>query len=149
MAGPALALQYILLAGWLGLILIILYYTVRKWRTPKKSIPSGLLFLGLAFITGYFYYGMKQDEYKASKKFLGYYKLEQLDRKKCENCKVELKDGYNYDIIVNDKVVGQGKWHLETAIDIPGPFLKIDNGPNYVIWETDRLIESIDRTSNK
>jgi hypothetical protein len=64
MAGPALALQYILLAGWLGLILIILYYTVRKWRTPKKSIPSGLLFLGLAFITGYFYYGMKQDEYK-------------------------------------------------------------------------------------
>jgi hypothetical protein len=149
MAGPALALQYILLAGWLGLILIILYYTVRKWRTPKKSIPSGLLFLGLAFITGYFYCGMKQDEYKASRKFLGNYKLERLDRKVCENCMVKLKDGYTYDILVNDKVVGQGKWHLETAIDIPGHFLKIENGPNYVIWEADRLIEDIDRTSNQ
>jgi hypothetical protein len=149
MAGPALALQYILLASWLGLILILLIYTIRKRHNLKKSIPSGLIFLGLAFISGYFYYGMKQDKYKASKKILGDYKLERLDRKECENCKVKLKDGYIYDIIVNDKVVGQGKWNIETAIDIPGYFLKLENGPLYVVWEHNRLIEYIDRTDSK
>jgi hypothetical protein len=149
MVGIALALQYIFLAGWLVSLLLILIYTIRKWHLPKISIPAGLLFLSFLFISCYFYYGRKQDEYKASKKFLGYYKLELLDRKKCEDCKVKLKDGYTYDIIKSGKIVGQGEWHLETAIDIPGPFLKIDNGPTSVIWENDRYIDYIDRTPDK
>jgi hypothetical protein len=149
MAGPALALQFLLLIGWFGLILLLLIFTIKKRHSLKKSIPSGLLFLGLAILSFYIYYEIKQDEYKASKKFLGDYKLEILDRQKCENCKVTLKDGYTYDIFVNNKIVGHGKWHLETAIDIPGPFLKVENGPNYVIWERDRLIEYIDRTQDK
>jgi|LakMenE18May11ns_1017448.scaffolds.fasta_scaffold9328306_1 hypothetical protein len=149
MAGPALALQYILVAGWLGIILILLIYTIRNRHNLKKSIPSGLLFFGLTFISGYFYYGMKQDKYKASRKFLGDYKLERLDRKECENCKVKLKDGYIYDILINDKVVGQGKWNIETAVDIPSYFLKLENGPLYVVWEHNRLIEYIDRTESK
>jgi hypothetical protein len=149
MAGPALALQFLLLIGWFGLILLLLIFTIKKRHSLKKSIPSGLLFSGLAILSFYIYYEIKQDEYKASKKFLGDYKLEILDRQKCENCKVTLKDGYTYDIFVNNKIVGHGKWHLETAIDIPGPFLKVENGPNYVIWERDRLIEYIDRTQDK
>ena len=149
MTGPALAIQFLLLIGWFGLILLLLIFTIKKRHALKKSIPSGLLFLGLTFVSFYIYYGMKQDEYKASKKFLGDYKLEMIKKKKCENCKVRLKEGYTYDILVNDKVVGHGKWHLETAIDIPGPFLKVDNGPRSVVWEQDRLIEYIDRTQKK
>jgi energy-coupling factor transporter transmembrane protein EcfT len=149
MTGPALAIQFILLITWFGLILLLFIYTIIKRRSLKRSIPSGLLFLILVFLSGYIYYEKKQSENKAAKKFWGYYKLEMLDRKKCENCKVRLRDGYRYEILVNNKVVGKGKWHLETAIDIPGPFLKVDFGPNYVVWEHDRLIEYIDRTQDQ
>ena len=44
-----------------------------------------------------------------------------------------MEGGYSYNIIVNDKIVGKGKWHSETATDIPDKILKINNGPNYVI----------------
>ena len=62
---------------------------------------------------------------------------------------VKLKEGYTYDILVNNQVVGNGNWHIETAIDIPGPFLKIDHGPTGVVWESDRLIDYIDRTQKE
>ena len=97
----------------------------------------------------YVHYNNIRNEYEASKKFWGDYKLEKLDRNNCDSCKVRLYDGYTYDILVKDKTVGHGKWHIETAIDIPGYFLKVDNGPNYVVWEHDRLIEYIDRTQDK
>lgn len=147
MAGPALALEWIFLIGYFGFMLLLLLSTILNWYKPKVSVPSGLLFLGLTALTIYLYYRITQREYNASKKFLGYYLLERLDGQKCDNCKVRLNDGYSYDIIVNGKVVGQGKWHLETAIDIPGYFLQIDNGPTgVVIWETDRTIDYINRT---
>ena len=146
MTGPILALQFLFLIGWFGTILLLLIIIIVKRRALKKSIPLVLIFLAMSSISIYVYHRNKQEEYEASKKFLGDYKLEKLDRQECENCKVRLKDGYGYDIIVNDKIVGQGKWHIETAVDIPGPFLKIDYGPGYVVWEQDRLIEYIDRT---
>ena len=149
MAGPALALGLILLIGFFGLLIFLLIITIWKRHSLKISIPTGLLFLGLTFVAVYIYHGKTEREYEASKKFLGDYKLNSLDREKCENCKVRLNDGYSYDIFVGDKVVGHGKWYLETTIDIPGYFLKIDNGPNYVVWESDRLIEYIDRTQDK
>jgi hypothetical protein len=149
MAGPALALRFILLVAFFGLILFLFIYAIRKRYSPKKSIPAGLLFLGLTTFSIYTYWKIKRSEYETSKKFLGDYKLSRLDKQNCENCKVRLKDGYTYDILVNDKVVGQGKWHIGTAVDIPGTFLKIDNGPTWVIWESDRLIEYINRTQDR
>ena len=60
-----------------------------------------------------------------------------------------MEGGYSYNIIVNDKIVGPGKWHSETATDIPDKFLRMNNGPNYVILETERLTKSIDRIQDK
>jgi hypothetical protein len=144
--GPALAMQLLLITGFFGLIVLSLVYAIRNRHSLKKSIPAGLLFLGLATAGIYVYTGIRRREDEASKKFLGDYKLGMLDRQQCESCKVRLKSNYRYDILVNGKVVGGGKWHIETAIDIPGYFLKLENGPRSVTWEADRLIDYIDRT---
>ena len=149
MAGPALALGYLLLFAFFAFLFFLLLYCIIRRRSLKKSIPAGLLFLGLTTFAVYVYYNKNRHEYESSKKFWGDYKLEKLDRKKCDSCKVRLYDGYTYAILVQDKIVGHGKWHIETAIDIPGYFLKVDNGPTWVVWEHERLIEYIDRTQDK
>jgi 4-amino-4-deoxy-L-arabinose transferase-like glycosyltransferase len=149
MPGPVLGFEFLLLIAFFGFLIFLLFYTIRKRYSLKKSIPTGVLFLVLITITVYAHYRINRNKYEASKNFLGDYKLENLDGKECKNCKVRLKDGYTYDIIANDEVVGHGKWDIGTAIDIPGPFLKVQNGPHYVMWESDRLIDYIDRRQNK
>lgn len=149
MAGPALALEYLFIFGFWGFIILLLFYTILRRRNLKKSIPAGLLFLLLTVFGVYIIYRNNRNEYEASKKFWGDYKLEKLDGKKCDSCKVRLYDGYTYDILVKNNIVGHGKWHIESAIDIPGYFLKVNNGPTWVVWEHDRLIEYIDRTQGK
>ena len=149
MAGPALALEYLLLLAFFAVLILLLLYSIIRRRSLKKSIPAGLLFLGLTTFAFYVYYNSNRNEYEASKIFWGDYKLEKLDGKKCDDCRVRLYDGYTYDILFQDKIVGHGKWHIETAIDIPGYFLKIDNGPTWVVWEHDRLIKYINRTRDK
>jgi len=146
MAGPALALKYLFLFAFYGFLALLLYYIISRRRNLDKSIPAGILFLFLSSVAVYNIYKNNRAEYEASKKFLGDYKLEKLDRKICDSCKVRLYDGYTYDILVKEKIVGNGFWHIETAIDIPGYFLKLENGPNWVVWESDRLISFIDRT---
>ncbi len=146
MAGPALALQFILILAFLFFLIFLLIYSIVKRSSLKKSIPSLLLFIVLTSFATYIYYFNRRNEYELSKKFLGDYKLKMLDRKKCDSCKVRLYEGYTYDIIVKNKIVGHGNWNIETAIDIPGYFLKIDKCPNSVIWEHDRIIEYLDRT---
>jgi hypothetical protein len=149
MAGPALALEYLLLFAFFAFLVFLLLYSIIKRHSPKKSIPAGLLFLGLTSIAVFVYSNRRKSEYEASKMFWGDYRLESLDRKKCDSCKVRLYEGYRYDILVHDKVVGEGKWDIETAVDIPGYFLKVENGPNYVVWEHNRLIDYIDRTQSR
>lgn len=143
MAGPIIALQFFFLIFYFCLILFLFFYTIRKRHSLKKSIPSGILFLGLTSFGIYMYCEMKRNEYEASKKFLGYYKLDRLDSQKCDSCKVRLKEGYTYDIIVKDKIVGHGKWQIGTAVDIPGLFIKIENGPS-IFWSTDTIVNGID-----
>jgi 4-amino-4-deoxy-L-arabinose transferase-like glycosyltransferase len=149
MAGPALALGYLLFFFLFSFSLFLLVYCIKRRRTLKKSLPAGFLFLVLTVVAIYIYYNSRSNEYNASRKFLGDYKLERLDGRKCDSCLVRLYEGYTYSILVQDKIVGQGEWQIESAIDIPGYFLRIDNGPTSVIWEQDRLIEYIDRTTNK
>jgi hypothetical protein len=149
MAGPAMAigiiLLIILLIGLVALFLYLLYFAIIYRHKPLKATLAGILFACLLVLIACLYF-RKQ---KADPKFLGDYKLNSLDKKKCENCKVRLKEDYTYDILVNNQVAGNGKWETETTIDIPGEFLKIENGPRWVRWEENRLIEAIDRTSNR
>ena len=110
------------------------------------SMPLSVLFIGLLLFAIYTYRDYSTGESEATKKFLGDYKLNRLDRKDCQNCTVRLNRDYQYDIIVDNEVMGHGKWSIESAVDIPGPFLRLENGPQSVIWEHDRVIPYIDRT---
>jgi hypothetical protein len=148
MAGPAMAIGYFLLAilglGLLAFLLYLLYFAIIYRHKPLKALLAGVLFAGLATLTLYLLLRKKE----ANPKYLGDYKLNWLDKQKCENCKVRLKEDYTYDIIVNGQVVGDGKWETGSAIDIPGEFLKIEHGPKEIIWEWNRMIEFIDRTGD-
>lgn len=149
MAGPAMAIGYILLGVLLlalGALLFYLLYFVIIYRRhkPLKAVLAGILFAGTAVFATYLFLHKK----KANPKYLGYYKLNWLDKQKCGNCKIRLKEDYTYDIIVNDQVVGDGKWDTGSTIDIPGTYLEIEHGPKEIIWEWNRLIEYIDRTGN-
>jgi|688.fasta_scaffold638881_1 hypothetical protein len=149
MAGPILALQFILIIIYVFIAVILFWLTIVKRKKLFISIPTGFVFLLMTFFAFKVYTNNRNGRLAEAKKFLGDYKLNQLDREKCENCKVRLYENFHYDILKENKVVGQGNWNIETAVDIPGYFLKIENGPNYVIWESERLIESIDRTTRK
>jgi len=147
-AGPAMVigiiLLVILLLGFAAFLLYLLYFAIIYRHKKMKALLSGILFICLTGGVVYLYWGEK----KADPKYLGDYKLNTLDKHKCENCTVRLKEDYTYDILVNGQVSGNGKWETETAIDIPGEFLKIENGPRWVKWQEARLIEAIDRTGN-
>jgi len=147
MAGPALAIQIFIEIAYVIFTLLLLIFAIINRRALKWSIPAALFFLLLSFLAVYAYVKMNNAEYRASQKFLGDYRLNRLDRKKCDGCFVRLYDGYTYEIFSNGKVAGHGKWHLETAIDIPGYFLKIENGPTNVVWGEERVIDYIDRSS--
>ncbi len=144
MAGPALALGYLLILCFFTFLLFLLIYIIVYIHNRKRSIPAGILFLVLTGISLLIYFNNKYVEEEDSKKFLGAYKLERLDGKECINCKVTINDGYTYHIFANGKLVGNGRWQRETAIDIPGSFIKIENGPG-IIWEHERLIKFIIR----
>ncbi len=84
--------------------------------------------------------GWKKD---ASKKYLGIYKLEKLDCIECDNCEINLLSDYTYDILKDGRLVRKGKWDIGIAIDLPGDFLELENGPTYVIFNEPRQIEHI------
>lgn len=81
---------------------------------------------------------------EVSKKYLGIYKLDRLDCEECMNCKIDLHPDFKYDIIQNKKNIGNGQWDLEINAET-GFYLKLDNGPGYMIYDTPREIQSIDR----
>ncbi|HEY1202329.1 MAG TPA: hypothetical protein VGE79_15170 [Niastella sp.] len=139
-----LILLAVLLLGVVGFILYLLYFAIIYRHRPLKAILAGIL--AVCLIGGGLFLYLRTN--KADPKILGDYKLNKLDGWKCENCKVNLREDYTYDIIVNNQVVGNGKWETKTAIDIPGEFLEIENGPSSIHWEENRLIEEINRIPN-
>jgi hypothetical protein len=148
MAGTAMTigviLLVILLIGLVALLFYLLYFAIIYRHKPLKAVLAGILFACIAAFTLFLFLRRRN----ANPKYLGDYKLNWLDRHKCNNCKVRLKENYTYDIIVNNQVVGEGKWHTGTAIDIPGNYLIIEHGPREIIWEWNRMIDFIDRSGN-
>lgn len=147
MVAPAMMLGYLLKISFFCFLIFLLTYTIWKLinHSYKKAVFTGILFIIFFSFTILLTYSAYKNKQNISKSFLGYYTLNHLDGEVCENCKIKLNVDYTYDIIVEGKIVGNGKWNIGTAIDIPGWFLEIENGPCYVIWERDRLIEYIDR----
>lgn len=148
MAGPAMAIGYILLGvlllGLVALLCYLAWFAIIYRHKPLKSILAGILFVCVAGITLYLFLRKKD----VNPKYLGDYKLKWLDKQKCNDCKVRLKEDYTYDIIVNKQVVGMGEWETGSTIDIPGEYLIIEHGPDELIWEWNRVIDYIDRTGN-
>lgn len=145
MTGPLIAIQFMLLLAFILFLLTLLYIIRKKRKQLLISVPLSVLFLGLVTWAALIYRNNKSVEDQAAKKYLGDYKLNMLDGKNCQHCIVRLTSNYRYDIFKDGKIVGHGKWWLGSAIDIPGMFLQVEDGPKYVIWATDRTIDYIDR----
>jgi hypothetical protein len=83
----------------------------------------------------------KEDE----KLYLKKYVLLKLDGQSCNNCIVDVQEGHFYVILKEGKEIGRGKWELGDNIDFPTNYLKLENGPNHMIYNTDTVIEFISR----
>lgn len=129
-----------------GLLLLLFILIIRKKSRGKKPIPFVIVFLILAAFGIYVYSGMKSRENEAAKAYIKEYKLKRLDGKVCINCVVKVYENYHYDIIENGKIIGKGKWNMEFESDAGFYFLRLENGPFYIIGEKDSIIEYIDRT---
>ena len=82
---------------------------------------------------------------KDEEPFIKEYKLLKLDGEKCQKCIVNVMDNHKYEILVNGEIVGQGSWSLKKPIDLPGYDLKLENGPESMIYESDTVIKFINR----
>jgi hypothetical protein len=140
-----MGLLYLIYLAYFGIIFLLFFLTINKRQNLKIAIPSGIMFSTLVLYGIHIYKKNQENLRKASIEFLGYYQLNMLDGKSCQNCKVRLLNDYTYKIIVQNKIKGHGKWNLGSTPDIPNYFLEIENGPNHVITESERLIEFINR----
>lgn len=140
-----MALQYFLIVAFFTGLAALLYVVIRKRKSPFIAIPSAIVFVGLSTLTLFTCHLLSKSDDEAKKKFLGDYRLYHLDGDTCFDCKVTLYKDNRYEIFVDNRLIGHGSWSMETAIDIPGPFLHLENGPTNVIWPEDRRIQYIDR----
>ncbi|MBU2019501.1 MAG: hypothetical protein KJ941_07640 [Bacteroidetes bacterium] len=82
--------------------------------------------------------------------FIKQYDLLKLDGDTCLNCIVDVKEDHIYKILKDGEEVGDGKWDLSHPIDIPGFVLELENGPGWMVYDSDTEIDYIDRRqSNK
>ncbi|QHS63469.1 hypothetical protein [Chitinophaga agri] len=145
MAAVAILLGYLIPITYILVMLLSLYCVVRMRKRLAIAIPAALFFIFLLITAVLFIKtGIKQQD-KDLQALLGYYTLTSLDGQDCPNCLVRLNDNYEYDILKDDQVIGHGKWWMESAVDLPGKYLKIENGPAGVIWPQIRTIDYINR----
>lgn len=145
MAGPALAIGFILLIAFILSLLILFYIMIKKRKQLVISVPLAAFFVCLLIAAVFVYRAREVQQYKDAREFLGDYTLSELDGQYCQQCLVRLNSNFQYDILQDGQIVGHGKWWLESAIDIPGKYLQIENGPIGVIWAHQRTIDYINR----
>jgi hypothetical protein len=130
-----------------GLPFVFLLLFLRKKKSGLSTIFMLLFFLFTTVNAIHFFVSGNDKKIEISKKYLGFYKLNRLDNKKCENCKVDLHSDFKYNIIKDDKIIGNGKWDLEIDAET-GFYMKLDNKPGYMIYDTPREIETINRVDS-
>jgi len=89
-----------------GLPLVFLLLLLRKKKSRLSTIFILLFFLLTTANAIYFFVSAHDTKIEVSKKYLGFYKLNRLDCKECENCKVDLHPDFKYDIIKDGKIIG-------------------------------------------
>lgn len=95
----------------------------------------------LFFLQGCIRFASKEDENLFIKKYI----LLKFDGQPCDNCTVDIQENYVYIISMDGKEIDRGKWELGNNLDFPTDFLKIENGPNHMIYSTDSVIDFINR----
>lgn len=83
--------------------------------------------------------------FEDEQKFIKDYKLLKLDGESCSNCVVRVKQGHTYDILKDGVKVGDGYWSLKKPIDLPDCDLRLENGPRSMIYDSDTIIDFINR----
>ncbi len=106
---------------------ILLLKTIKRRNNLIVSIFTGSIFVFMLIFAIWITLNYIETTSIRAKAFHGEYKLINLDRNPCENCKVILYENYKYDIIKNSKIVGKGTWNFRSVIDIPSDFLEIEN----------------------
>ncbi|WP_130736512.1 hypothetical protein [Flavobacterium sp. J27] len=79
------------------------------------------------------------------KSFVKKYRLLKLDGEICNTCFIDVQENYIYKIFKNEKEIGKGEWNITLPIDYPGYVLKLENGPKCMIYDSDTIIDYIDR----
>jgi len=130
-----------------GILFLLLILIIRRKNKGKKTLPFLIVFMSLVVFGIYVYSGMKSKENEAAKVFIKEYKLTRLDGKVCINCIVKVNDNHHYDIIQNSKIIGAGEWNMDFESEAGFYFIRLENGPLYIIGEKDSIIEYIDRTT--
>ena len=126
----------------LPLVLLYLIYRSRKsWKRLMFLVPA---LIALLFLVYNFYKSAGERKKQESVRYLGYYKLDRLNGENCDSCKLNLVKDQHYDIIVNNQIVGTGKWDLGFDGESAGFYLMLENGPTNMIFDTPREIQYID-----
>gem|GEM_PF-4819159 len=124
------------------ILFLLLLLKKRKNKVSLVIIVS--LFLLTTINAVHFFIAGEKEKNEFAKKYLGVYKLNKLDCRECDNCKVDLNADCHYDIIQNGKIIGNGEWNIEINPET-GYFLKIENGPSYINHEPAGQIDYISR----
>ncbi len=148
MSNVGILISLLLKVFFCGLLLMLFIAIIKKRSSGKKTPPNVIAFLVLATFGLYVYYGIVTRRNDAAKAYIKEYKLNRLDGRVCTNCKVKVNDNHHYDIIENDQIIGNGKWHMEFENDAGFYFLRLENGPKSVMGQSDSIIQYIDRTTN-
>lgn len=127
-----------------GLPLIFLLFLYRKKKSRLSTIFILLFFLLTTANAIYFFVNAHETKIEVSKKYLGFYKFNRLDCKECKNCKINLLSDFKYDIIKDEKIIGNGKWDIKINPET-GFYMELDIKPSFMIFETPREIQTIDR----
>jgi hypothetical protein len=132
MSNVGLLLEYILKAIIVGVpftlfvILTILIILKKKyWITISTLLFFFLISCSFAI---YIFYNIKQRKNENDELYKGKYILRKLNCRDCENCIIDLKNNYTYDILKNNQLTDiHGKWDTDIEHDAGSIILTIDD----------------------